>query len=211
MARTIFISYRRKDSQDICDRIYSSLSKAFGSDQVFRDIGAIAKGVDFRLAIARALQTARVEIVVIGPQWLTLTDEQGHRRLDAPNDQVRQEVELALKNQVIVVPVLVNQAAMPAEGDLPPSIAPLAYRNSRSVRPDPDFARDLEGLIQDIQDYLPVERFGLSMSPRRLFSVSRRIGGFALGLLTLTLTIFSLATWINVPYVSEFVRRLLGH
>jgi hypothetical protein len=45
------------------------------------------------------------------------------------------------------VPVLVGNAAMPNEDDLPDEIRGLAYRNAISVRPDPDFHKDLDRLI----------------------------------------------------------------
>lgn len=209
MPNTIFISYRRADSQLVCDRIYDSLRKAFGNDQVFRDVNTIAGGVDFRLAIEQALKSARVELVLIGPQWLTITDESGARRLDGPQDRVRQEIEMALRTNIIIVPALTQQATMPRESELPPAIGPLAYRNSRVVRPDPDYERDIQALIHDIAQYLPAPPRALPI--RSAIGMARRTFGFALSFLTIVLTAISLATWINIPILSDLIKRLLGH
>jgi TIR domain len=212
MTNQIFVSYRRKDSQLVCDRLYGSLTEVFGTGQVFRDISTIAGGFDFRLAIEQAMQTAKVVLVLIGPQWLPVTDGQGHRRLDDPNDRVRQEIELALRKNLIIIPVLVQQATMPRESELPPSLGPLAFRNARVVRPDPDYARDVQAVIRDVAEYLPPPARSRSMRPiRSTLGRSRRLVGSALSLLTLLLTVLSLATWINIPLLSDFVRRLLGH
>jgi hypothetical protein len=34
----VFISYRRKDSQDITDHIYEWLEREFGRDNIFKDV-----------------------------------------------------------------------------------------------------------------------------------------------------------------------------
>jgi hypothetical protein len=209
MTSKIFISYRRKDSQLVCDRMYGSLTDVFGVGQVFRDISAIAGGLDFRLAIEQALRDAKVVLVLIGPQWLTSMDDAGGRRLNDPNDRVRQEIELALRKNLIIIPVLVQQATMPRESELPPSLGPMAFRNARVVRPDPDYQRDIQAVIRDIAEYLPAP--ARSRSLRSTLGLSRRLVGSALSLLTLALTVLSLATWINVPILSDFVRRLFGH
>jgi hypothetical protein len=41
-------------------------------------------------------------------QWATVTDEQGHRRIDKSGDYVRFEVQTALERGVRVIPVLVD-------------------------------------------------------------------------------------------------------
>src|SRR5262249_20622677 len=68
----------------------------------------------------------------------------------------RIEIEAALKRDpVLVIPVLVDDAAMPATADLPESLRPLYYRNAAIVRNDPDFNRDIARLITTIRDYYP--------------------------------------------------------
>jgi len=96
-----------------------------------------------------------VVIIVIGPQWVLITDDEGKRRLNDPNDFVRIEVESALKRtDVLVVPVLVNNATMPSAESLPPSLKDLAFRNSVVVRNDPDFNPDINHLITAIEKRL---------------------------------------------------------
>jgi hypothetical protein len=73
---------------------------------------------------------------LIGDQWLTVTDEQGRRRLDDPDDFVRLELEAALTRQVRVIPILIDGARMPHAGDLPDSLAKLVRRQTlSSARP----------------------------------------------------------------------------
>jgi hypothetical protein len=84
-----------------------------------------------------------------------ITDDEGKRRLNDPNDFVRIEVETALKrNDVLVVPVLVNNATMPSAESLPPALKDLAFRNSVVVRNDPDFNPDINHLITAIEKRL---------------------------------------------------------
>ena len=69
-------------------------------------------------------------IAVIGPGWTDLKNAEGQRRLDQPNDHVRIEIELALKRDIRVIPVLVDGASMPTEKELPDSLKPLSRRNA---------------------------------------------------------------------------------
>lgn len=151
MAR-IFISYRRQDSPHITGRIYDRLESAFGENRVFRDIDDIGAGEDFRAKLNKEIDKSDIVLIIIGPRWESITDEQGNRRLDDPNDFVRLEVEAGLKRpDKIVIPVLVENAQMPRSARLPESLRELAYRNAVSVRPDPDFHHDMEKLIRQIK------------------------------------------------------------
>ena len=151
MAR-IFISYRRQDSPSMTGRIYDKLEAVFGRDKVFRDIDDIGAGQDFRAKIAQEVNKSDILLVIIGPKWENITDNQGNRRLEDPNDFVRLEVEEGLKNSTkIVIPVLVENAPMPNPAALPKSMRELCYRNAINVRHDPDFRNDMQKLIGEIR------------------------------------------------------------
>jgi hypothetical protein len=152
---TIFISYRRADSQAMTDNIRGYLARKLGDDAVFQDVIDIPFGVDFRTYLEQAIGSCKVVLVIIGQHWLTITDDEGKRRLDDPNDFTRIEVETALKNpNILVVPVLVDSATMPQDEKLPPSLADLHFRNAAKVRYNPDFDRDMETLIGNMDRYL---------------------------------------------------------
>ncbi|HEY7093355.1 MAG TPA: formylglycine-generating enzyme family protein [Ktedonobacterales bacterium] len=108
----------------------------------------IPLGVDFRRVLNDEVTKCDVMLVAIGRQWVSIADERGQRRLDNPSDFVRIEVEAALARNIPVIPVLVQNAAMPRERDLPASLAPLAYRNGTAVRGDPYFHGDMDLLIR---------------------------------------------------------------
>jgi len=147
----VFLSYRRDDSHDVTDRIYDWLIRAGGRHCVFKDVDSIRLGRDFRQAIRDAVGRCDVLLAVIGPGWLTAAKVPGMRRIDDPLDFVRMEIETALERDILIVPLLVNNAAMPSAEDLPLSLRPLAYRNGMPVRPDPDFRRDMERLIAALE------------------------------------------------------------
>src|SRR5690242_19550992 len=92
----IFVSYRRQESSHLAGRVADRLADRFGETQVFIDVDTIEPGVDFAEEIRRAVAACTVLVAIIGSAWLTATDEQGRRRLDDPDDLVRQEIEAAL-------------------------------------------------------------------------------------------------------------------
>lgn len=149
-----FISYRRYDSADVVGRIYDRLVAAYGADSIFKDVDNIPIGADFRKVLDQAVSDCAVLLVVIGRDWLTVTNENHQQRLDDPADFVRIEIESALKREIPVVPLLVREASMPRGSDMPESIQDLAYRNGIPIRSDPDFHRDVDRLIQALNQLL---------------------------------------------------------
>ena len=149
----IFISYRRQETSHLAGRLYDRLADQFGVDQVFIDVDAIEPGVDFAEAIFRAVAACKVLLAVIGPAWLSAADEHGRRRLDDPDDLVRLEIEAALDRGVLVIPILVEGAAMPGRGDLPESLAGLARRNALLIRHE-SFRSDAGRLVAAIERVL---------------------------------------------------------
>jgi len=127
----IFINYRRQDSQSAAGRLADHIKENLADVPVFRDVETIEPGVNFMVAINRALESCGVLLAVIGPQWLSLTDAAGRRRLDHPNDYTRLEITTALKRpDVRVIPVLVEGAQMPERDDLPEDLQALCDRNA---------------------------------------------------------------------------------
>jgi tetratricopeptide (TPR) repeat protein len=71
-------------------------------------------------------------IAVIGPTWVSASDERG-RRLDLPDDFVRVEIRTALARKIRVIPVLVGNAEMVDEAQLPDDLKPLARWNAIKI------------------------------------------------------------------------------
>src|SRR5262252_9111785 len=151
----IFVSYRRQESKHFAGRLYDRLADRFGEGQVFIDVDAIELGVDFAEAISRAVVACQVLLAVIGPTWLTATDERGRRRLDDPDDIVRLEIEAALARDVRVIPILVEDAVMPGREDPPESMAGLARCNALLIRHE-SFRYDAGRLVAAIERVLAV-------------------------------------------------------
>lgn len=147
----IFISYRRDDSAGYAGRLFDYLSAHFGAENVFMDIDTIEPGEDFRKVVSRAMGTCDVVLVMIGKQWLNISDAGGRRRLDDPRDLVRMEVGAALSNRRIrVIPVLVRDAPMPGEQELPEGLKELTWRNAFELS-DSRFQIDAKRLIGVIE------------------------------------------------------------
>jgi hypothetical protein len=152
----IFISYRRQDSQSAAGRLADHLKEHMRGVPIFRDVETIEPGVDFVDAIGRALESCGVLLAVIGPRWTSLTDAAGQRRLDDPNDYTRLEIGTALgRKDVRVIPVLVEGAQMPAGGDLPAELSPLARRNAIELT-DKRWEYDVSQLVETLKKALDV-------------------------------------------------------
>ena len=144
----IFVSYRRADSPQATGRIYDKLVACYGADNVFMDVDSIPLGTDFREVLEESIARCDVLVVVIGRQWLNAVDALGRRRLEDPTDFVRIELEGAFRRRMKIIPLLVDQATAPVANELPGSLQDLAFRNAASIRPDPDFHRDMDRVIQ---------------------------------------------------------------
>jgi hypothetical protein len=130
----IFISYRREETAYPAGWLYDRLSDHYGG-QVFKDVDSIQLGDDFVEAITRAVGSCDVLLALVGDQWLTITDADGRRRLDDPDDFVRVEIEAALTRNVRVIPILVDGARMPRTDELPASLARLVRRQALELSP----------------------------------------------------------------------------
>jgi TIR domain len=131
----IFISYRREETAYPAGWLFDRLAEHFGAEQVFKDVDSIQLGDDFVAVLTRAVGSCDVLLALIGDEWLTITDEDGRRRLDDPDDFLRLEIEAALARGVRVIPILVDGAPMPHAAELPASLAKLVRRQALELSP----------------------------------------------------------------------------
>lgn len=146
----IFINYRRADTSGHAGRLERELSSRFPG-RVFMDIHTIEVGTDFAEAINSEVGKCGALIVLIGNQWLDITDPKtGKRRLDNPNDFVALEIAEALKREIRVIPVLVEGAKMPEAEELPASLAALVRRNALEIT-DTRWDYDVQQLVRVLE------------------------------------------------------------
>jgi TIR domain len=151
----IFMSYRRQETEYPAGWLFDRLAEHFRGAEVFKDVDSIEPGDDFVDVITRAVESCDVLLALIGDRWLTMTDGEGRRRIDDPDDYVRVEIEAALSRNVRVVPILVYGAKMPRAHDLPDSLAGLVRRQAlelTATRFDEDLTRLLKVLDRTLAE-----------------------------------------------------------
>ncbi len=139
-------------------RTYSSCVPAsrnfFGDESVFLDIEQIEPGADVAEHIERHLQSCKVLLVAVGPVWNEPTAE-GVRCLDRENDFVRMELASALKRQdVRVIPLLLDGAEMPRANDLPEELERFARCNAFEIDTRRNFSAVVKALIEVLTRWL---------------------------------------------------------
>ena len=143
----VFISYRRSDSLAQTGRLYDRLNRAFPG-MFFRDVSEIGVGVDFVNQVERAVGGSVALLAVIGPAWATAADE-GGRRLDDVDDFVRVEVRTALTRKIRIIPVLVGNAEMVTDEQLPDDLKPLTRWNAIRIVED-YYDQGIEKLVRSL-------------------------------------------------------------
>jgi hypothetical protein len=134
---SVFVSYRRSDAAASATALRQTLVERFGEDAVFQDVVDIPLGEKFPDVLSEGLARAAVVLAVIGKGWLSATDEWSQRRIDFPDDWVRKELSTALGDpEVTVIPVLVDDAAMPPTKALPSALQALTARHAVTLRHD---------------------------------------------------------------------------
>lgn len=156
LSSKIFISYRRDDSAGHAGRVHDRLQTTFGQDLLFMDVDAIPLGVNFADRLRSEVAKCDVLLAIIGPNWRDVKDASGSRRLDDPSDFVRIEIATALQRGIPVIPVLLDNSAVPKQQDLPADLKQLSLMNGLEVR-HASFHTDMDRLIRGLQP--TTERF----------------------------------------------------
>ena len=149
----IFLSYRRDDAGPSARSLQLQLSQRIPDAPIFMDLDSIEPGLDFAEVIEEKVNSCAVLVALIGRQWATLTDEEGTRRLDNPDDYVRFEVKTALERGVRVIPVLVDGARPLRQQELPGELRKLARLEAAKLSWD-RYQDDSDRLLELIQRVL---------------------------------------------------------
>jgi uncharacterized protein YjbI with pentapeptide repeats len=150
---TVFINYRRADSDVSAGSLYDTLESRLSDLRIFMDVDDIPPGEDFGSVLRAALAETDLLIVVIGPAWLSVRNEKGLRRLDEPGDFVALEIAEALGRQIAILPVLVQGARMPPSASLPLELQALTKYQGVELGTR-TWDRDVEGLIERLEELL---------------------------------------------------------
>lgn len=150
----IFVSYRREDSAWAAGRIKDYLMTNFGEEKIFFDTHSIRPGKSFKKYIQEQISTSNLVLVVIGPQWLTLShSDSGKRRLDDPKDFVKWEVSLAIENNLEIIPILLDGTPMPHREHLPKGLQKLPDYNAYELTAK-SFSREIKNLCEKLEEIL---------------------------------------------------------
>lgn len=147
--RTIFISYRRSEAEYAAGALGRELRRRFGEKQVFRDKEDIGGGDRWKRRVLSEIDRDSALLVLIGSRWTEIRDAQGKRRLDDVNDPIRLEIADGIRDGATVIPILLENAEMPREDDLPDDVKPLAELNALKLR-DGDWQHDLDRICNTL-------------------------------------------------------------
>ena len=146
-ALKVFISYRRADTQHVAGRLGDRIGSRF---TLFMDIDDIPLGVDFTKALNEAVSSSDVIVVLIGQRFFG-TVPPAEPRPGQPSDWVVAEVSAALDRGLVVIPVLVDNADMPEEEELPEALWPLRQRQALRLS-HASFNTDVDKLVDALTE-----------------------------------------------------------
>lgn len=153
-AGSVFVSYRRSDTDRAADSIGAALRRRLGPNRVFLDDASTTFGHPYASVLEKSLRDAATVLVLIGPGWDVppLGD-----RLAAPDDWVRREILLARRAVKRVIPVLVDRSTVPRPSSLPDDLRFLTELQYTVVRSgDPD---DIADLVNALTSTAPPPQF----------------------------------------------------
>ena len=172
MAGKIFINYRRDTGVRDAQLLHEKLKAIFSASQLFIDLEGLDGGVNWMHELQRQVAASDVMVALIGKGWLDARNKQGERRLDERNDFVRFEISEALRREIPVLPVLIDDAEMPKPDQLPQELVLLTYLQAMPLRTI-SFAQDSTRIAAAIKQLL---------GRRRRRGVAPWLAGVAAGL-----------------------------
>ena len=148
-ALRIFINYRHEDVPFAASTLYRELRRRFDEQNIFFDGGTLRPGMPFLEEITSHLTgPAGAFLALIGPRWRSTMD--AHRR-HGDDDYVAAEIELGLRNEWTVIPVLLDGAPLPDPRDLPLPLKELPEHHVAHLR-QTSLDDDIEHLIARLDE-----------------------------------------------------------
>lgn len=148
--RKIFINYRRAEAEYAAGALGRELRRHFGDDRIFRDKEDIGGGASWKRRVLDEINGESALLILIGRDWATVTDAQGRRRLDNPDDPLRMEIADGLKDGAAILPILLENAEMPADAELPEDLRSITEHNALKLR-DSDWQYDLTNICRTLE------------------------------------------------------------
>ena len=145
----VFVSYQRADTAPAAHALGYALR--LGGHEAFVDTGSIGVGELYRQVIANAVATSNLLFALIGPSF-------NARRLHEPTSVVAYEWQRARFHGAAVVPIVVDGATMPSDGQLPPALRWLTRHNALALR-HASFSADIDACVSAVP--------ALANTPRR--------------------------------------------
>jgi O-acetyl-ADP-ribose deacetylase (regulator of RNase III) len=144
---SVFVNYRVQDQPGYATLVHQALAQQLGAGEVFLASRSIRLGDDFVDQVFDTLSRCRVMIAVIGKSWQSLLGEPAQ-------DWVQREIGDAFSRGIRVIPVLIEDAEVPAEAELPEGIRALARCQHLRLR-HYTIANDMAHLVQELRNLLP--------------------------------------------------------
>jgi TIR domain len=154
----IFISYRGSDQNWATELVYKSMTEAFGADAVFKAGNSLRAGEEFPATLRSEAASCPVMLACIGPGWLTATAPDGSRRLDSPDDWVREEIAISLRAGNQLVPLLLgnrDEVEVPKPDLVPDSIRAMVYRQALWLAPGRGLDATIPILVDRLAELVP--------------------------------------------------------
>lgn len=154
MVFDIFINYRTVDAAFGAAATYELLAERLGKQRIFLDNQSLAPGHEYPRSLRAALESSRVLLVLIGPNWMS-ADPAGSRLLiERDRDWVRYEIRRALERETAVIPVLLDDAGLPDPAHLPLDIRRLVHHQTMRIRHE-HLSADVDRLADRVAGLVP--------------------------------------------------------
>jgi formylglycine-generating enzyme required for sulfatase activity len=208
MGENIFISYRRGDSEGFAILLFDRLQDHYSDIRVFMDVSDFFAGGDYKGVVDTTIDSCKVMILIIGPEWELAMDEMGRSRLDDPHDFVRVELQAAIDRGVFIAPILVNREKMPKQDNLPFDLRELLKFDPIVIRTR-QFDEYYSSLLKKLDSFLGKADNRLSKSNiyvKAGWSFKR--GGFLFGFIIILIFLFTF--WLQPKQEKKAFNSLIS-